>query len=430
MKKFEPYVYVLIPVKDRAQYLFHTLRTCEIQTYNNLRVIVSDDGSSDNTRQVVEAAHSRDSRISYVSPGSNVGMKRNFEFALDHAVQGYVMFLGGDDGLMPGAIERLVQRIDETQVDLITWNPPIYTYPGANSIFGKIKLTRRTQGRYVDSREYLLRQAKVLNYIADEETPMIYVKGAVSVNLISRVRRRSPSGEFYQSPTPDGYSGIVLAGEVTRFWFEDNPITIYGVSPSSQGMAYLSKDEAAKRQSEDFFNKASDNKMANELASQPYSPLISLMTADYLLTASKLQNWPGHFEGIDYTDLLSKSLDELANGLYSTDRIAREIRILINIAKQHGLSDYINKLIDSKWKYIERSDFDGDGANLNAVFIGCNDTFIKNILDAAYFVQSTALLRNKLKVKEIINGIVSSLRYKISARKRLCRMNKYVSELK
>lgn len=430
MDKFEPYVNVLIPVKDRAEYLFHTLRTCEIQTYKNLRVIVSDDGSTDNTREVVEAARRRDLRISYVTPGFDVGMKRNFEFALDHAEQGYVMFLGGDDGLMPGAIERMVQRLEETQVDLITWNPPIFTYPGAKSLSGKIKISRGGRGRFVDSREYLLRQSKELNYIADEETPMIYVKGAVSVELVSRVRRRSPQGEFYQSPTPDGYSGIVLAGEVSRFWFEDNPITIYGVSPSSQGMAYLSADEKAKRQSESFFKKASDNRMAYELASQPYSPLISLMTADYLLTASKLPGWPGKLGEIDYSGLISKALDELANGLYASDRIAREVRILANIAEQHGLEGFMRQLMSTKWKYIERPDFDSDGANFCAVFLECSDTFVKNILDAAYFVQSAALVREKLRVQKVINGVVASLRYKISARKRVCRMSDFMSGLK
>ncbi len=74
------------------------------------------------------------------------------------------MFLGGDDGLMPGSIEKLVHRIEETKVELITWSPPIYSYPKANSVHGKIKISRAGKGRYVDSREYLSRQARTLNY--------------------------------------------------------------------------------------------------------------------------------------------------------------------------------------------------------------------------------------------------------------------------
>lgn len=427
MNEFSPYINILIPVKDRAEYLFHTLRTIEIQKYRNLRVIVSDDGSSDHTREVVENARKRDSRISYVSPGEQGGMRRNFEFALNHVEKGYVLFLGGDDGLMPSSIERMVQRINETKVDLITWNPPIYTYPGTKSRYGNIKISKTGLSRFVNSNEYLLRQSKVLNYIADEETPMIYVKGAASVELINRVRQRSENHEFYQSPTPDGYSGIVLAGEVQKFWFEEKPISIYGVSPSSQGMAYLSAEERAKQQSMSFFEQAANHHMADELANQPYSPLITLMTADYLLTASKLPNWPGKLGEIDYSKLILKAINELSNGLYATDRINRELNILHNIARHHKLDTYMKQVLEKKWKYIQRPDFDADGGNLHSLFLDCQGSFINNIFDAAYFIQSISLIRKKVSISNIFNATISSLKYKISGSRRIAKMSNYRS---
>jgi hypothetical protein len=427
MNKFYPFLYILIPVKDRAEYLYHTLRTIEIQNYSNLRVIVSDDGSRDNTRDVVEAAHRRDSRIVYVTPGSGVGMKKNFEFALDHAKQGYVMFLGGDDGLMPGAVERLIKIIELRNVDLITWNPPIYTYPGSKSVCGNIQFSRTGKDRYVSSNVYLERQAKFLNYIADEETPMIYVKGAASVELINRIRKRSRNNEFYQSPTPDGYSGIVLAGEVEKYWFEKTPISIYGVSPSSQGMGYLSADEKAKRQSQTFFEQSINYHMSCELANQPYSPLISLMTADYLLTAKKLEGWPGKFGEIDYSQLIANSINELANGLYASDRVVRELEILDKIATHHNLKSLMMQLLERKFKYVERPSFDSDGANFHSLFMSCNGTFIDNIFDAAYFAQSASLLREKITIKNIIYSIKESLYYKKIGRRKLHLMSKYLS---
>ncbi len=244
--------------------------------------------------------------------------------------------------------------------------------------------------------------------------------------MIAKVKRRSPNGEFYQSPTPDGYSGIVLAGEVTRFWFEETPLSIYGASHSSQGMAYLSAGEKERKQSESFFKKAAGNVMAAELASQPYSPLISLMTADYLLTAANLPGWPGAFEEINYWMLIKRSLGELSNGLYANDRIGRELEILTKIAKQHRLYDQMRQELASKWKYVERADYDDDGSNYHSVFIVCKDTFIKNILDAAYFVQSALLIRQKVRLPRIINGFMASCRYKLSARKRVCRMIEFM----
>lgn len=94
-KETSPLFTVIIPNKNRANFLHHTLRTCMMQNYEPLEVLVSDDGSTDNTREVVEEASRRDSRIRYISPGSGIGMRDNFEFALRQVKPGFVTTLGG-----------------------------------------------------------------------------------------------------------------------------------------------------------------------------------------------------------------------------------------------------------------------------------------------------------------------------------------------
>jgi hypothetical protein len=96
------------------------------------------------------------------------------------------------------------------------------------------------------------------------------------------VQSRSKDGRFYSCPTPDGYSGIVLAGEVKSFAFSGTPFALYGLSPTSQGLNYLANEDAAKRNSQAFFKTVDAVPMHEELAGQPYSPLITLMTVDYL----------------------------------------------------------------------------------------------------------------------------------------------------
>ena len=54
-KDISPLFTVIIPTKDRAEYLHHTLRTCTMQSYDNLEVIVSDDGSTDNSEEIAIA---------------------------------------------------------------------------------------------------------------------------------------------------------------------------------------------------------------------------------------------------------------------------------------------------------------------------------------------------------------------------------------
>ena len=128
-KKDNIHFTVIIPTKDRAQYLKETLKTCTNQDYDNLEIIVSDDGSLDNSREIVEEVARKDPRVRLVSPGSGVGMLDNFEFALNHVKPGFVIALGGDDGLMPNSIVRMHDIILETGTELLTWPTSTYFYP-------------------------------------------------------------------------------------------------------------------------------------------------------------------------------------------------------------------------------------------------------------------------------------------------------------
>ncbi len=410
-----PLFTVIIPAKDRAEFLHHTLRTCTIQDCERLEIIVSDDGSSDNTREVVEEAARKDQRIRYVTPGAGVGMRENFEFALNQVKPGFVIALGADDGLLPYGIRDMRDLLLETGQELLAWPGPVFSYAGARTETGQLGLYRQSGHRTVQSKNFLNRQARDLHYLSDVESPMFYVKGVCSTRLVERVKSRSPEGRFYTCPTPDGYSGIVLAGEVNNYAFSGRPFSIYGISPSSQGLGYLTNDHQALRRSENFFRDISSTCMHKQLASQPYSPLISLMTADYILSIQDLENWPGSFPAIDFTDLLLKSLKELAHGLYAEERISRELCILNNIANQHGLGDFFRTKVKQMRRFQNKSPFEGNGISPSMVFFDCNLYRIFNILDASYFAYYFHQLTERTTASVLTTALLNSVKYKLNS---------------
>ena len=407
-----PLFTVIIPTKDRAEYLHHTLRTCSIQEYENLEIIVSDDGSSDNTKEVVLEAARKDPRIKYITPGS-VGMRDNFEFALDHVKPGYVIALGGDDGILPYGISQMWRALEETGMEILTWRTLGFAYPAVRSGKGQLLLYRLGKSRIVRSSEYLARQVRTLHYNADPESPMFYVRGVAATRLIEQVRRRTPDGRFYVCPTPDGFSGVVLAGEVEQYAFSGMPFTIYGASPTSQGMAYLLEGNEGKKLSDSFYRAVSDVPMHRELASQPYSPLVSLMTADYLLTAKDLPGWAGHVPAIDYKNLLMKGLNELGNGAYAADRINRELAILHKIAKYHGLEAFFRGKVKGMRRYRTRKAFVGNGITPDHVLLDCDMFQIHNIFDAAYVSYFVYQLLSKISFVSMAKLIADSVKYKM-----------------
>ncbi len=410
-----PLFSVIIPAKDRAFYLEQTLRTCSLQDYQNLEVIVSDDGSIDDTKKIVEEASKRDGRIRYVSPGKDVGMRDNFEFALSQVRPGYVMALGADDGLLPYGISGMNKLLQSSGKKILSWQAPLFTYPGINSDSGQISLYARRgrmqQGfKIIKSKEFLERQAKHLHYLSDVESPMFYVKGVVSTELIDVVKRRSSEGRFYTCSTPDGYSGIVLAGTVDDYVFSYEPFSIYGLSPKSQGQNYLSSSEEAKKNSESFFKNAAAIPMHKDLASQPYSPLITLMTVDYLLTARDVLGWTDLSINIDYRAVIAKSISELKNGLWSQEKVSRELKIIYEIAKFHDLEPLFNKTLDKATRDL-RSPLAGNAISSKMIFIDAAHLGVRNIFDAAYAAYFAHKIFPNIGLGIIKSFILNSISY-------------------
>jgi hypothetical protein len=203
-----------------------------------------------------------------------------------------------------------------------------------------------------------------------------------------------------------------LAGEVSRYAFSGRPFTIYGASPDSQGLAYLENDAKARNASEKFYQNTASRPMHKDLASQPYSPLITLMTADYLLTVRDLPGWPGRFPPIDYRQLLQKGLTELAHGLYGSERIRRELGILDKIADAHGLGEYFRNMARRSRRYRQRSYFDGDGINARSIFLDGQRYNLHNIFDAAYALRHLYQAYSDLNPVFLFKIIVKSLMYR------------------
>jgi glycosyltransferase involved in cell wall biosynthesis len=118
----EPLVSVIIPTYNRADYLKLALKSVLEQTYKNIEVIVVDDGSMDNTAEVV--ADFNDPRIKYFYQ-KNTGLPaatRNR--GLREASGEYIAFLDSDDLWLP---EKL-----EIQVDYLR-NQPDYHLAYSNA---------------------------------------------------------------------------------------------------------------------------------------------------------------------------------------------------------------------------------------------------------------------------------------------------------
>lgn len=392
---------VIIPSKNRAEYLAHTLRTCVIQEYPNFEVIVSDDCSDDDSVEVVKYYANIDPRIKLFAHEHHLGMRENFEFALNQVGTGYVMALGGDDGLIPGCIQRMYEILTETGKELLTWTPAGFTYPsteGEDNIFYVRRKHSPTQ--ILKSEDFLTQLTQTFNYQVPG-CPMFYVQGVASTRLVDTVKSRTPDHCFYYCPTPDGFSGVVLAGEVEDYAMSYEPLSIIGTTKKSQGQNYRRTDEQSRKEAEEFFNDNIRKTMHKELASQPYSPLATLMTADYLLTARDLPGWPGKIPPISFEHLLDKSFALMANGTWENSVLVREIKILREIAIQHDLLPQFESLLKNTKKIIGKDRAVKGFAYTHSIRFPGNRLGIKNIYDASLATKFVYEFFGTFSTKEI-----------------------------
>lgn len=106
-----PFFSVIIPTYNRAGFIADTLRSVQVQTYAGWEVLVVDDGSTDNTAEVMQQ-FATDPRIQYL-PKTNGerGAARNYGWA--RAKGEYVIFLDSDDRLLPNHLATLHAKIQE-----------------------------------------------------------------------------------------------------------------------------------------------------------------------------------------------------------------------------------------------------------------------------------------------------------------------------
>lgn len=415
-----PLFTVIIPQKNRAEYLIHTLRTCMIQDYPNFEVIVSDDCSTDNSVEVVKKLSEKDARIKLFAHEKHMGMRDNFEFALSQVKPGYVMALGGDDGLVPGCIWRMHEILISTNRELLTWTPAGFTYPdveGGKNIF-YVKRNKDTGIRFINSEEFLNKLTDTFQYQVDD-CPMLFMKAVASTDLINRVKSRTDDGSFYYCATPDGFSGIVLAGEVSDYAFTNEPLSIGGSSVKSQGRNYQRTDEQSRKEAEQFFKDNSTRKMHKELASQEYSPLVTLMTADYLLTAKDLLGWPGKFKEISFEKLLKASFQLIEGGSFEQAVLIRELKILKAIAIHHNLLPLFETLLkNTKRKVLIVEEVFGFVISNSIRFEG-TELRINNIYDASLatnfvyqFYNQVSFRRIFVFIKDMVRLFLRNKKYK------------------
>lgn len=111
-------VSVIIPVYKTEKYLGNCLKSVINQTYDNLEIIIIDDGSPDNSWVIADNYCKKDDRVRLIRQ-RNRGLSGARNTGIEQSSGQYVIFLDSDDTLKLGAIEKLLLVAIQNDSDMV-----------------------------------------------------------------------------------------------------------------------------------------------------------------------------------------------------------------------------------------------------------------------------------------------------------------------
>ena len=118
MNQLKPVVSVIIPVYNQEKYLRECLDSVCNQSLQNIEVICVNDGSTDNSKEILGIYAKRDSRIRILSQkNQGAGAARNLGMQI--AKGKYLSFLDSDDIFEPLMLETMVRAIEKDNADVL-----------------------------------------------------------------------------------------------------------------------------------------------------------------------------------------------------------------------------------------------------------------------------------------------------------------------
>ena len=127
-------VSIIIPCYNQAAYICETVESALAQTYPYIEIICINDGSTDNSAEIIEKLAQKEDRLLFLNEKENKGVVQARNIAISKSTGDYILPLDADDTIEPAYVEKAV--------DILENNPEI------GIVYCKARLFGEKQGEW------------------------------------------------------------------------------------------------------------------------------------------------------------------------------------------------------------------------------------------------------------------------------------------
>ena len=109
-------IYIIIPAYNVGRYITECINSVKNQTYNNIEIIIINDGSCDNTKEIIQNIAISDCRIKIVN-NLNKGVSATRNEGIELAKGDWIVFIDGDDYIAEDYLEHMLEIANITHAD-------------------------------------------------------------------------------------------------------------------------------------------------------------------------------------------------------------------------------------------------------------------------------------------------------------------------
>lgn len=145
---------ILMATYNGHKFLKEQIDSILNQTYSDFRLIISDDCSKDETRQILKEYEKKDKRIEVYFQEKNLGYVKNFEFLLTKVENDIYMLSDQDDVWLSTKVEHTYNKLKETNSDLVFTDLEVVDenlktlYPSFNDYMKLSRKIKKCKGDY------------------------------------------------------------------------------------------------------------------------------------------------------------------------------------------------------------------------------------------------------------------------------------------